>query len=102
MNDLDRVAAMPNWLANCLPGPGTFVERLSGPFPWVRYLSAGEREAFADQLVSTASADGPAPEEELELVIAAWETTAGAYRDGLLGAGAGDWLAVPVPVERPN
>lgn len=90
-------AAVAEW-------PESFAHRLHQPFPWMRFLSDGEQEAMAAELVETARACASLHAfEPLAIAIRGWQATAQAYATGVPRDGSDlEWLEEHDEVERPE
>ncbi|MDR1117849.1 MAG: hypothetical protein LBL01_00935 [Bifidobacteriaceae bacterium] len=84
-------------------GGGPLVaDRLAGAYPWTRFLSPGEAEELAAELVDTLRACASVSQfEPLAAAVAAWRSTAEARAAGWGPAGY-DWLDEELPVARPS
>lgn len=80
-----------------------FVERLRGPFPWVEFLNAEDRESFANEVVDVARACASVSRfERLLLTLKAWQSTAEAISSGYTLDEELEWLDEPIAVPDPR
>ena len=81
--------------AAVVDSPTTFVHGLHADFPWMTFLSEGEQQQLADELVSLARGCAAVDRfEPLAAAVQGWEATAQAYAAGIPRDGADiDWLA---------
>ncbi len=89
--------------ASLSPGETPFSERLKGPFPWVDFLSATDRQAFAEEVVDVARACASVSRfEPLVLTLTSWHATAQAIASGYTPDHEQQWLEQPVTVPDPR
>jgi hypothetical protein len=100
----EGVGVAASLLAALLPTHDLRTDGLEIPFPWVHFLSADDREAFALELVNVTRACAAVGRfDELILTLASWQSTARALADGLTADPADlGWLDEPIPVSDPH
>jgi PHD/YefM family antitoxin component YafN of YafNO toxin-antitoxin module len=80
-----------------------FVDRLRVPFPWLEFLSATDRTAFAAEVVDVARACAAVSQfDRLLETLTAWRATAEAVAAGYTHDDDLTWLLEPTPVPDPR
>lgn len=81
--------------ASTRPGAVPLADRLLEQLPWMRHLTASEREAMADELRSEALAGGSATPDAWPFAdtLLAWHATAHAKAAGYTPDAELDWYA---------
>ncbi len=77
--------------------------RLRHQFPWVEFLSPGDRERFAAEILAvTRACAAVAQFQRLLVTFEAWRSSASAIAAGYTRDEDLDWLDEPVPVDDPR
>lgn len=89
--------------ASLAPDDKPFEERLRLPFPWMEFLTADDRSAFAKEIVDVARACAAVSQfDRLLVAINAWQSTAEALAAGYTRDEDLDWLDEPVHAPDPR